>query len=204
LLEGILQKKGLLDAGSGRLFEYFGILKRECNREINLVNDMLDLSRLESNKQQLDLAPVNLKSLLTSIIEPFFVRVLECNQKLYVEIPESLPPFVSDQKSLERILMELLNNACKYTPQGEIITITVSTGEGGFSFRVSNTGVEIPRHEQEQIFEKFYRIPNNDPWQHGGTGLGLALVKQLVVRLGGTIKVESMNLQTAFTVNFQR
>jgi ligand-binding sensor domain-containing protein/signal transduction histidine kinase len=204
LLEGILQKKGLLDAGSGRLFDYFGILKRECNREIDLINDMLDLSRLESNNQQTELVPLDLKALLTGVIEPFSIRILECNQKLHVEIPESLPPFVSDPKSLERILIELLNNACKYTPQGEIITIAVRTEEEGVSFRVSNTGVEIPDHEKEQIFEKFYRIPNNDPWRHGGTGLGLALVKQLIVRLGGTIKVESMNLQTTFTVYFQR
>ncbi len=204
LLEGILQNKGLLEVGSGRLFDYFAILKKESNREIALINDMLDLSRLESNKQQIELTPLDLKSLVINVAEPFSVRALECHQKIYIEIPEALPPLLSDRKSLERILAELLNNACKYTPPGEVITVAVNAEGGrGVSIRISNTGVEIPHHEQAQVFEKFYRIPNNDPWQHGGTGLGLALVKQLVLQLGGTIKLESENLQTAFTVYFQ-
>jgi signal transduction histidine kinase len=63
-----------------------------------------------------------------------------------------------------------------------------------------NTGVEIAPQELPRIFDKFYRIPNNDPWKHGGTGLGLALVKKLVEQMGGAIKVESMNSQTYFKV----
>jgi signal transduction histidine kinase len=63
---------------------------------------------------------------------------------------------------------------------------------------VSNTGVEIPDVERDRIFDKFYRIPNNDPWKHGGTGLGLSLVKKLVQRLGGAVWVESGNSITRF------
>ena len=117
-----------------------------------------------------------------------------------MEFPPQLPPLNSDKNALERILGELLNNACKYTPPGEKITVSAWTTEARMQLRVSNSGVEIPQGELSQIFEKFYRIPHHDTWKHGGTGLGLALVKKLVEHLGGTIKAESPTAQTRFTV----
>ena len=112
-------------------------------------------------------------------------------------------------------MAELLHNACKYTPAGETIRITASQVEGAealvpstssqqaqaaVQICVSSTGVDIPPEEGERIFDKFYRIPKNDPWKHGGTGLGLALVKKLTERLGGSIHVVSGDGQTTFVL----
>jgi signal transduction histidine kinase len=77
-------------------------------------------------------------------------------------------------------------------------------GDRTIELSVTNSGVEIPAIECDRVFDKFYRIPHNDPWKHGGTGLGLALVKKLVERLEGTIWVESANRQTSFVMRFPR
>jgi signal transduction histidine kinase len=80
--------------------------------------------------------------------------------------------------------------------------VSAQATPAALELRVSNTGVEIPATEYERIFDKFYRIPNNDPWKHGGTGLGLALTKKLTESLGGQIHVESGGGQTTFVLTF--
>jgi signal transduction histidine kinase len=104
-------------------------------------------------------------------------------------------------------LTELLNNACKFTPSGEKIVVQAQTVEmlnptsvPKIQISVSNWGVEIPASKLTRIFEKFYRISSHDFWNQGGTGLGLALVQQLVVHLGGKVSVESSAHQTCFSV----
>ncbi len=120
-----------------------------------------------------------------------------------------LPTLVTNRPSLERVFTELLNNARKYTSAGGEIILSV---ERNFSpaltsadttsvsvFTVSNC-VEIPATELGRVFEKFYRVPQAERWQQGGTGLGLALVKKLVEQLQGTICVDNSNGWTTFTV----
>jgi signal transduction histidine kinase len=174
-------------------------------------------------------------------VASFQLHIQKHEQTLHLDIPADLPPLVTDRASLERIISELLNNACKYTPASGQITISAQkTPEGihlsvilcavsilGFEEGVqgwnpwlgalpphphkssayghakySNSGVEISPVEQKRIFENFYRIPHNDPWKYGGTGLGLALVRRLVTHLGGNIGVHSGAGQTTFTVQF--
>lgn len=187
-------------AQQSKLARYFQILQNECDREINLINDVLDLQRLEGGNQPLKLAAIQLSDWLPQLVAPFQERAQRRQQTLQVNISSTIPPFLCDQASLERIITELLNNACKYTPPNEQITVTASAKGGLIQFSVSNSGVEIPASELSRIFDKFYRIPSTDPWKQGGTGLGLALVKKLVAHLGGIIQVESQDNQTCFTV----
>ena len=107
---------------------------------------------------------------------------------------------VCDPFSLERILVELLTNACKFSPPEEDIIVDVKMKSENILFQVINTGVEIHKSELPRIFDKFYRIPSYDPWKQGGTGLGLALVQKLTKHLGGVITVESGLLRTCFSV----
>ncbi|MGI0486637.1 ATP-binding protein [Pantanalinema rosaneae CENA516] len=180
---------------------YFQILKDECEREISLINDLLDLTRLESGTDPLILVEIDLTQWLAEIARPFEGRIAQQQQRLELDVSEDLPILVSDRSHLERILMELLNNACKYTPAGETIRILARTQPNAvIQLQVSNTGVELPADERDRIFDKFYRIPNHDPWKHGGTGLGLALVRRLVEQLGGAIYVESANQEVRFVV----
>jgi signal transduction histidine kinase len=181
---------------------YLEILQAECTRESELINELLDLQRLEAGSYSILLnEAVNLQELLPSIIEPFRVRTQQRQQTLQINLPLDLPVLVSDRASLERILAELLNNACKYTPAGGEIVVGVcdKSTEAATIFTITNPA-EIPADQLPRIFEKFYRVPKGDRWQQGGTGLGLALVQKLVEQIQGIIEVESSNGWTTFTV----
>lgn len=172
---------------------------------------MLDLQRLETASYlTLLVEAVSLQDCLPSIIEPFRVRAQEREQILQINLSPDLPQLNSERASLERILAELLNNACKYTRTGGKIIFSVchksslpapyQLGSDAVTiFAVSNQA-EIPAVELPRIFEKFYRVSGTDRWKQGGTGLGLALVKKLVEYLQGTIQVESSEGWTTFTV----
>ncbi|BAY97802.1 PAS/PAC sensor hybrid histidine kinase [Tolypothrix tenuis PCC 7101] len=185
---------------------YLDIIKAECDREMELINDLLDLQRLE-NSSYLPLAPdaLVLEQWLPLVIEPFQARVQEHQQTLQLNLPPNQITVISDRTSLERILIELLNNACKYTPSGGEIIITVSYNTSVIPAQtimtVSNTA-EIPALDLQRIFEKFYRIPDADIWNQGGTGLGLAIVQKLVTQLQGSIQVESGDGRTTFSLIF--
>jgi signal transduction histidine kinase len=194
MLEMVLKPSGLLENAS-RAGQYFRILQSECRREIGLINDLLDLSRIEDGSETLSLAQVELTTWIPALIQPFLERAQSHQQRLILALDPALSPLTTDSSHLERVITELLQNACKYTPAGETISITAEESahtEAGLTQRmialsVCNTGVEIPLEERSRVFEKFYRIPNGDPWQHGGTGLGLALVKKLATHLGGSL-----------------
>lgn len=181
---------------------YLQILEGECIRETELINDLLDLQRLEAATEPVSKEPLDLSTWLPTIIESFRDRTKSRQQTITVEFPEELPVIHSHRASLGRVLAELLNNGCKYTPnEGEIVfKVERNGGEsyGKMKFIVSNEA-EIPALELPKIFDKFYRVPNADPWKQGGTGLGLALVKKLVEQLGSTLAVTSGDGWTTFT-----
>lgn len=179
---------------------YLKILQYECTRETDLINDLLDLQRLEAGVQTYDPESINLNDWLPPIIQGFLERAETQHQSLSIDLPQQLPVLVSDQPSLERIVVELVNNACKYTPPDGAINVAVHWAPPHVELVVKNSGTEIPAAELPRIFEKFYRVPQADPWKRGGTGLGLALVSKLVECLGGKILVNSGSGHTAFTV----
>ncbi len=212
-----------------RVFQYLQILQRECQREIELINDLLDLQRLEAQGQSLALAEIPLQSWLRHLTQPFFERAANRKQQLEVQIADNVPNILSDASSLERVITELLTNACKYTPPDGSIQLTAevsqnvtnqnatnqnianqnatnqNTGnQNTICLSIRNTGTEISGNELARIFDKFYRIPNSDPWKQGGTGLGLALVKKLIEHLGGSIQAESTSGETCFRISLPR
>jgi signal transduction histidine kinase len=175
-------------------------LDAECEREISLINDLLDFQRLEAGEQPLVMKPMRLQDWLPEIVAPFQARLHDRQQLLQLDVSQDVPTLVSDPEILKHLLGELLNNACKYTPPDGQITIRVQAQPGVTQLIVSNTSIEIPKSELAHIFDKFYRIPNADPWKQGGTGLGLALAQKQTAHLGGTITVESTPGQLHFTV----
>ncbi|BAY33286.1 two-component sensor histidine kinase [Nostoc carneum NIES-2107] len=180
---------------------YYDILDNECDREINLISNFLDLQRLDNNTKPLVLETIQVQQWLWRVVELFKARNRNsCQQKLRLSIANSLPLLTCDPFSLERILIELLTNACKFSPPDAEITISAQMKSQNMQFQVINSGVEIPSCELPRIFDKFYRIPSNDPWKQGGTGLGLALVQKLTKLLGGTIEVESGSNRTCFAI----
>ncbi|MBW4639009.1 MAG: HAMP domain-containing protein [Gloeocapsa sp. UFS-A4-WI-NPMV-4B04] len=189
--------------------QYFKILETECKREVELINDLLDLQRLEANSQLITLKPIDLQEWLPPIIQSFQSRLYDRQQTFTLNLPATIHILHSNPDSLGRLLAELLNNACKYTPPHCEICFTLEQNldESRLNdppvlitrFEVRNQA-EIPPAEIPHIFEKFYRLPNADLWNQGGTGLGLALVKKLVEQLEGEVTVNSENGWTTFKV----
>lgn len=183
-----------------RLSLYLNILQEQCDRELQLVNELLEMQRLESGNVAPEWKPVPLSEWLAQVVEPYQERAEQREQIFRLRVSETLPPLVSDPNLLTSVLSELLTNACKYTPPSGTITLIVTHTALAVQLSVHNTGTAISPHELPRLFDKFYRIPSNDQWQQGGTGLGLALVKQQIECLGGNIIVVSDGGGTAFVV----
>lgn len=212
MLTIILDQFGVLaqesEAGSVALGRYITILKEQSDQELKLVNDLLDMQRLNAEAYPLDLALVQLQDWIPHLLEPFVERMQISQQQLQVNIPTDLQVVQTDPHVLTRIVSELINNACKYTPPAGEITVTVHivnredspVNMPYLAIEVSNSGVQIPAEELDRVFDAFYRIPKTDRWAKGGTGLGLALVKKFTGYLGGSVQVSSSSQQTQFTV----
>ncbi|MEN9234703.1 MAG: PAS domain-containing protein [Gloeomargarita sp. GMQP_bins_25] len=200
MLELRLQQVGILADDQAGIRRYLTILKTATQRETALINDLLDLARLNADPTELPKEPVDVQQILDELLPPLRERMAAHQQTFVLQLPEQPCHLETHGASLSRILQELLHNACKYTPAGETITLAIQRWEGHWAFRVINTGVDIPPEEQARVFDNFYRIPSHDPWQYGGTGLGLALVKRLVERLHGEVYLVSENRVTEFRV----
>ncbi|MBM0740651.1 GAF domain-containing protein [Phormidium sp. CLA17] len=196
-----LDPLGILNDATSSVSRYFQILQTECQREINLIDDLLNLSRLNADTEPLVLSTVTPQIWINHAIEPFYERINTQEQILEIDIPKNLPCFITDLSCLGRVLSELLDNACKYTATGGTIGVFAHLTSKGLCLGVRNTGT-IPADELPRIFDRFYRVPRNDPWRYSGIGLGLALVKQLVAHIGADLQVESNTDQTTFMVTF--
>ncbi len=184
-----------------KVARYYQILQNECERELILIDDLLNLQQMYAGVQPLLLTSINLQTWLPEIAEPFRQRLHSQEQKLTIEVAQEVPNLIGDSASLARVFSELLDNACKYTPPGEKIIIKAVNKAEIMQISTINSGVEIPTSERERVFDRFYRIPDSDRWKQGGTGLGLALVKQILSRIGGKIELADCDRgQTCFIV----
>lgn len=188
---------------SNRQERYLSVLEAEVQREAELIDDLLDLQKLEAGKVVFELEPIALDEHLPHLLQSFEERLQERQIQLTLEWQADLPPIASDLTSFKRIVSELMNNACKYTPAGEKVAIHARVDSPQYvCLRVSNSGVTLPDSELTRIFDKFYRVPSIDRWKQGGTGLGLALVKSLLEQLGSRIVVQSDPNQVTFELYF--
>lgn len=180
-----------------RVLEIFTSSARRHNR---LIENLLMLCYLDVKSEVFTSELINLQIFIPEIIQSFSARIRQQQQHLVIDLPEDLPLLSSHAASLEHIVVELLTNACKYTGPGETIGLQAGVTDQAIELSVTNSGVVIPQKEQHRIFDQFYRIPDNDPWQHGGTGLGLTLVKKMVEVIGASLELESSSGQTKFTI----
>ncbi|MEH2109985.1 sensor histidine kinase [Nostoc sp.] len=178
------------------------ILHNECGRESKLINDLLTLTYLEAEPDPPTLIAIDFQSWLHPIIESFRDLTNCQRQQLNLTVDHALPLLETDITDLERIVTELLNHACKYTPAGESITVSAHSIGNAVELNITNSGIELTSNELSRIFEPFYHLSKHDPWKHSGTGLELALVQKMVRHLGGSIHVNSAAGQTTFTVRF--
>lgn len=183
---------------------YTEIALSACEQGDELIQNLLDLYQLESGEPLATPEPLNVQDFFRKIQDTAQVRARDSQQVITFDLSASLPVIVADSVSLQRILIELLNNACKYTPPRGEIYVKVRDSEHlnrhpFLQFTIANQA-EIPVDSLPRIFDKFYRVPGSDRRSKGGTGLGLALVKKLVEQLQGSLQVQSSNGWTTFIV----
>ena len=169
-----------------------GIISSESERLARVVEDILFASHLDSGRLRFAAAPVDVRALVSDVIESMQLQ-LENGVTLRVEAPPNgLPDVAADPIRLRRVLLNLLENAIKYSPEGGPVVLRVAPGDNRrLRLQVRDEGLGIPRGEQERIFEKFYRADPQLARGVGGTGLGLYICRELVQRMGGEIQVES-------------
>ncbi|MBE9033176.1 CHASE2 domain-containing protein, partial [filamentous cyanobacterium LEGE 11480] len=170
---------------------YLDLLETECLQERNFINDLLSLQSPVLVQPVRPLTWIRLDTWLEHLIAPFLARAVTRQQTITLEINPDLPALHADEQVLERIYQELLTNACKYSPAGAKIYCTARQQGEMIQLAVRNLGVTIAPEELPRIFEKFYRVPESDPWKQGGTGLGLSIVDRLAKQIQATIQVRS-------------
>ncbi|WP_144054254.1 response regulator [Pleurocapsa sp. PCC 7319] len=180
------------------------IFHESCERQKQLVDDLLTLCYLDAKAKTIQPELIDLNLWIPDLAQVYLNCAQNQQQQLILDLAEEELRVLADAMMLERIVREFLHNACKYTPAERTITVQTKANESEISLCVINTGVEITSEEQKLIFNQFYRIPNNDPWKYGGTGLGLTLVKKLAKMLEATVDVTSENEQTTFCLRFPK
>jgi CheY-like chemotaxis protein len=176
--------------------DYADTVRKSAEALMSIINDVLDFSRIEAGKMAIDATPLNLETVISDVTGILAPRVGDAGLMLTIEYPAPLPRrFVGDAGRIRQVLMNLVSNALKFTPGGEIKILVECAGLDAHlaEMRVSvrDTGVGIPDDKLELIFEKFSQVDSSNTRRYGGTGLGLAIAKQLVDLMHGTIGVRS-------------
>ncbi len=190
-----------------RQHQYLQNIHRQGEHLLELINDILDLSQLESGKMGLDLQEFSFSLLVKQTLKSYSDKAREKNIHLEMDmhIPREMDSFIADPRRIRQIILNLLSNAVKFTNGGGIITLRASASEDMVMLQVKDTGIGIPDHLQSDIFQKFRQLDSSYRREYEGTGLGLALTKQLIDLHGGRIECQStLDVGTVFTVTLPR
>ena len=193
LLEGALEDK---DRAKG----FINIIHQNSTRLEALINDLLDLAAIESNKMSISLIPLDIKPILKRCVGVFENSIKDKGLSLSIHIPDDIPKILADEKRITQVLLNLLDNAVKYTNAGGI-TVGISLKNKLVQIDITDTGIGIPENDLPRIFERFYRVEKSRTRDLGGTGLGLSIVKHIVESHNGNVWVNSKVSQgSTFTV----
>ncbi|HQG31539.1 MAG TPA: ATP-binding protein [Deltaproteobacteria bacterium] len=192
----------MLEERSDHDREYLEIIKRHTDRLMNIINDLIDLSELEAGETAISCEDINARNLIEGVLAMFSQKIKAKNLKAGIEEADGDILIRGDPFRLEQLIINLVDNAVKYTEQGGI-TIRLEKTRGDVIIRISDTGIGIPKEHLGRIFERFYVVDKSRSRKLGGTGLGLAIVKHIVTLHKGTISVSSKPYGgTTFTVAF--
>ena len=170
---------------------FLEVVFRHTERLGRLLNDLTDLSNIELGRVALHMGPVTLPEVVESALDLVRAKADAGDVRLETRLPADLPAVQADRDRLAQILINLVDNAVKYTPPGGRVAVEAVAGEGLVEVAVVDTGVGIPASDLPRITERFYRVDKARSRDLGGTGLGLAIVKHLVAAHGGTLGIES-------------
>ena len=196
-MHGILGMSGLLlkTPLDGQQREYVSTLKSSAESLLHIINDILDFSKIEAGKLTIEAVAFSPVDLMQGVIALFQARALEKNIQLTLSLPEQPPAaLLGDPTRIRQILLNLVDNAIKFTHQGEVeLSVAFETvkDEIGCRFKVRDTGIGMSRETQTRLFQAFSQADSSTTRRYGGTGLGLAVSHQLAGLMGGRLTVES-------------
>lgn len=182
---------------------FLGVMHSEADRMARLVSDLLELSKLDHNPQNMQKDHFDLRALLEDVVKKLGHSAASRNQELSLSFANTMKPFFGNRDRIEQVVINIISNAIKYTPDGGEIKVSAGNIYNSFYIKVKDTGVGIPKEDLKHIFERFYRVDKARSRQSGGTGLGLAIAKEIVEAHEGEIKIESTYGEgTLVTVKF--
>jgi two-component system, OmpR family, phosphate regulon sensor histidine kinase PhoR len=192
-----LQVSALKDPDPAVAMRFVEIIERNAERLQSLIEDLLELSRLESKEFKLKKERIDLGTVSSIVFGLFRQRADKKGIRLSADLPSDLPLLQTDQRALEQVLSNLVENAVKYCPPGSVVSIGASvdpaarSGDGVVRVTVSDNGPGVDPKHVPRLFERFYRVDAGRSRDVGGTGLGLSIVKHLVEAMGGSVTVDS-------------
>jgi two-component system, cell cycle sensor histidine kinase PleC len=188
----IIAKECFGPAGSPRYKEYAGDIHSSGAHLLSLINDLLDVAKIEAGRMEIEPEELDVRKTFDTALKIIGAKARERHQELVIDVDPSAPGLYADERSLKQILINLVSNAVKFTPEGGRITVVAARARcGGFQIMVEDNGPGIPRDKIDKIFKPFSQVDNRYDRQGGGTGLGLALVRGLTELHGGRAWLES-------------
>jgi signal transduction histidine kinase len=184
-----------------RAQEYYRIIVAESRRLTQLINNILDFAAIESGQRKYDFVACDPAEIVVEVVENYRAALVNAGFALTVDVTDRAPTANVDREAFAQVIVNLLENAVKYSDAVKEIAVRVYEDDGGVTFEVADRGIGIPYDEQEKIFEKFHRVGNSLVHNVKGSGLGLSLVKEIVAAHGGAVRVASApGVGSRFTV----
>jgi signal transduction histidine kinase len=191
--------------GTPRYIDYSHDIWSSGNHLLQIINDLLDLSKVEAGKQELHETMITLPRLMNDGLRLIRERASSAGIAINVEIQEAIPPVWADERLLKQILLNLLTNSIKFTPRGGRITVTALIRSGELEIAITDTGIGMSESEIEVALKPFGQVDSHMARQREGTGLGLPLVRSLVELHGGRLTLQSEpGVGTAVTATLPR
>lgn len=186
----------ILDGDAGEINEiqreFLGIVKENSDRLVELINEMLDISRIESGRVHLKVEPMSVQDSVEGAVDTFRAVLTQTGRDIQVDIEHGLPPVAADRDRVGQVLINLISNALKYSPAGGLVAIGVAQHGDFVKIFVRDQGLGISEEDLGQMFTKFFRVDSAMTREIGGTGLGLSICKTIIELLGGEIGVDSV------------
>ena len=178
--------------GNARYLEYAADIQHSARHLLDVINDILDISKVEAGEANLEEEDLDLRDIAASVQRLLAPRISAKKQVLTVSLPDNLPKLRGDGRVFRQVLMNLFSNANKFTPEGGAVTLTAGIDyRGGIRVEVADTGVGISANDIPLVLEAFGQVRSSQNVTHEGTGLGLTLSKQLVELHGGDLAIQS-------------
>jgi two-component system sensor histidine kinase VicK len=170
---------------------FLQVVNNESERMARLVSDLLQLSRLDYQRTRWDKKPMDLGHVVKDVVSKLDVSFKQKDMTVKLQVPSAMPKILADRDRLEQVVLNIVGNAVKYTPEHGLIKISLNESAGRLVLRVKDNGIGIPKADLPRIFERFYRVDKARSRELGGTGLGLAIAKEIIEAHNGTIQIES-------------